>query len=288
MPELPEVETTRRGVEPWASGATLEAVRVHNRALRWPVDIPGEIIGATINRVIRRGKYLLFRFDQGTLIIHLGMSGSLRVLTQAGPLLKHDHVEFVLASSEHSVLIRFNDPRRFGCVLFQPGDRPDSHPLLRHLGVEPLSNEFSGDLLFKLSRKRKVAVKNFIMDAKIVVGVGNIYASEALFMAGIRPTVPAGKVTRSAFADLAASVRQVLSDAVRQGGTTLRDFVGSDGKPGYFKQSLRVYGREGEACRVCESALKGVIVGNRSSVYCPICQKRSGFRKPVVDRPSSA
>lgn len=288
MPELPEVETTRRGVEPWASGATLQAVRVHNRALRWPVDIPGEIIGATINRVLRRGKYLLFRFDQGTLIIHLGMSGSLRVLTQAHPLLKHDHVEFVLAASEHSALIRFNDPRRFGCVLFQPGDRPELHPLLRHLGVEPLSNEFSGDLLFELSRKRKVAVKNFIMDAKIVVGVGNIYASEALFMAGIRPTVPAGKVTRSAFADLAASVRQVLSDAVRQGGTTLRDFVGSDGKPGYFKQSLRVYGREGEPCRVCESALKGVIIGNRSSVYCPICQKRSGFRKPVVDRQSSA
>lgn len=288
MPELPEVETTRRGIEPWASGATLEAVRVHNTSLRWPVDIPEDIIGARINGVLRRGKYLLFRFDQGTLIVHLGMSGSLRVLSQAHPLLKHDHVEFVLASSKRPSLIRFNDPRRFGCVLYQPGDRPDLHPLLSHLGVEPLSNEFSGDLLFELSRKRKVAVKNFIMDAKIVVGVGNIYASEALFMAGIRPTVPAGKVTRSAYADLAASVRQVLSDAVRQGGTTLRDFVGSDGKPGYFKQSLRVYGREGEACRVCESALKGVSVGNRSSVYCPKCQKRSGFRKPLDHSPSSA
>lgn len=282
MPELPEVETTRRGVEPWAIGATLKAARVHNAALRWPVEIPETIIGSTVISLLRRGKYLLFRFDPGTLIVHLGMSGSLRVLTQDPPLLKHDHVEFVFERIDAPCVLRFNDPRRFGCIVYQPGDLPERHPLLAHLGVEPLGNEFSGESLFRLSRKRKVAVKNFIMDAKIVVGVGNIYASEALFMAGIRPTVPAGKVTRAAFDDLAASIRQVLSDAVRQGGTTLRDFVGSDGKPGYFKQSLRVYGRDGEACRVCESVLKGINVGNRSSVYCPVCQTRSGFRRPEL------
>ena len=285
MPELPEVETTRRGVEPWVAGCQVADLRVHNASLRWPVEAPKFLIGATIHGVLRRGKYLLFKFDAGTLIVHLGMSGSLRVLPPEAELLKHDHFELLVSAADGKSAtksLRLNDPRRFGCVLFQPGPDPEAHPLLNHLGVEPLGNEFSGDLLFQLSRKRKVAVKNFIMDSKVVVGVGNIYAAEALFLAGIRPTVSAGRVSRQGYVELGQAIRRVLSDAVRQGGTTLRDFVNSDGQPGYFKQSLYVYGREGERCRVCDDTLKGTVIGNRSSVYCANCQRRSGFKAPMV------
>lgn len=281
MPELPEVETTRRGVEPWVTGRSVLDIRIYQPSLRWPVDCPSLLLNATINGVLRRGKYLLFRFDMGTLIVHLGMSGSLRVLPAEADRLKHDHFEILFKDGNATKSLRFNDPRRFGCVLFQPGPDPEVHPLLSHLGVEPLGNEFSGDGLFKLSRKRKVAVKNFIMDSKVVVGVGNIYAAESLFLAGIRPTVSAGRVSRAGYADLGVAIRRVLNDAVTQGGTTLRDFVGSDGQPGYFKQSLYVYGREGEPCKVCNHLLKGVSVGNRSSVFCSQCQRRSGFRSPL-------
>ncbi|NKC00406.1 MAG: bifunctional DNA-formamidopyrimidine glycosylase/DNA-(apurinic or apyrimidinic site) lyase [Pseudomonadales bacterium] len=293
MPELPEVETTRRGVEPWVVGRTLKTTRTYQSSLRWPIEAPKALHGANINGVYRRGKYLLFGLDlgddhdNGTLIVHLGMSGSLRVLAVDTPRLKHDHFELVVSgprkskSAQEDKLIRLNDPRRFGCVLYQSGNDPKVHPLLAHLGVEPLGNEFSGEYLFQLSRRRKLAVKNFIMDSKIVVGVGNIYAAESLFQAGIRPTVPAGKVTRQAYEDLSQRIRGVLADAIRQGGTTLRDFVGSDGKPGYFKQSLYVYGREGEPCQVCATRLKGVNIGNRSSVYCPTCQRHSSFQPPI-------
>lgn len=276
MPELPEVETTRRGIEPWLTDQTITGWTVRNAMLRWPVDIPQALQGQTIQAVRRRGKYLLLCCSPGTLIVHLGMSGSLRILDEDTVPLTHDHID--LALSNHKIL-RLNDPRRFGCVLYQGGDDPYQHPLLASLGPEPLANEFSGAHLHRLSRKRKVAVKNFIMDAKVVVGVGNIYAAEALFLAGIRPATGAGRIPLVGYERIADAIRQVLSRAVTQGGTTLRDFVGSDGQPGYFRQQLNVYGRQGELCRVCAAPLKHQVLGQRSTVYCPKCQTSQGFRR---------
>ena len=211
MPELPEVETTRRGIEPWLSDQTITGWTVRNPRLRWPVDIPQTLRGQSINAVRRRGKYLLLCCTPGTLILHLGMSGSLRILDPDTPPLTHDHVDIALSNGK---ILRLNDPRRFGCVLFQAGDDPERHTLLKSLGPEPLGNEFSGAYLHKLSRKRKVAVKNFIMDAKVVVGVGNIYAAEALFLAGIRPATGAGRIPLAGYGRIAAGIRQVLSKAV--------------------------------------------------------------------------
>ncbi len=276
MPELPEVETTRGGIEPYVAGKVLADIIVRQPALRWPVQAPRKLCGQTIERVTRRGKYILIHFATGTLLLHLGMSGSLRVLDPKTPLLTHDHVDLVIDGRA----LRFNDPRRFGCLLFQPGSDPESHRLLQHLGCEPLGNEFHGAYLYEKSRNRKVAIKNFIMDSKVVVGVGNIYAAEALFRAGIRPGIAAGRIPARAYENLAGAIRLVLTDAIRQGGTTLRDFVGSDGNPGYFKQKLHVYGRDGLPCRVCDSPLKLQILGQRSSVYCPKCQTSQGFRPP--------
>ena len=276
MPELPEVETTRRGIEPWLVDQSITGWIVRDPRLRWPVDIPPSLQWQTIEAVRRRGKYLLLCCRPGTLIVHLGMSGSLRILDPDEPPLTHDHVDIAL--SNHKVL-RLNDPRRFGSVLFQPGDDPSQHPLLQHLGPEPLGNEFSGAYLHRLSRKRKVAVKNFIMDAKVVVGVGNIYAAEALFLAGIRPATGAGRIPLTGYERIADGIRQVLTSALTQGGTTLRDFVGSDGQPGYFRQQLNVYGRQNEPCRVCATRLKLQVLGQRSSVYCPNCQTSQGFRR---------
>lgn len=273
MPELPEVETTRRGIEPGVVGHTLTDFTVHNPSLRWPVDLPAALRGMRVQSLYRRAKYIIVETTAGSVILHLGMSGSLRWVQSDEPRLTHDHVEFVFDGR----VLRFNDPRRFGCVLYVEGDVHE-HALLRNLGVEPLENEFNGEYLFALSRRRKVAVKNFIMDGKIVVGVGNIYAAESLFMAGIRPGIAAHRVTRSGYEMLSAAIRQVLADAVRQGGTTLRDFVGSDGKPGYFKQQLYVYGRDGEPCRVCGQMLKLKTLGQRSTVFCTQCQRASGFR----------
>ncbi len=277
MPELPEVETTRRGIEPWLNQQKLTGWKIRNASLRWPVEIPDFLLNKRINAVQRRAKYILLRFDPGTLILHLGMSGSLRILQPETPVLKHDHVDLELSNGR---VLRLNDPRRFGSVLYQGGDDPTQHPLLKHLGVEPLGNEFSGAHLHRLSRKRKVAVKNFIMDAKVVVGVGNIYAAESLFLAGIRPGTGAGRIPLAAYEHLAEAIRKVLLRSVTQGGTTLRDFVGSDGNPGYFRQQLNVYGRQNQPCRVCDTALKLQIIGQRSSVYCPKCQSSQGFRPP--------
>jgi len=274
MPELPEVETTRRGIEPWLVDHTISGWTVRNSALRWPVQIPNELRGETVLSVHRRAKYLLLGTHAGTLIVHLGMSGSLRILDPGTPVLKHDHVDI---NFDNGKVLRLNDPRRFGCVLFQAGDDPSQHALLAKLGVEPLGNEFSGRYLHGLSRNRKVAVKNFIMDSKIVVGVGNIYAAEALFLAGIRPATRAGRLPLHKFDDLATAIKAVLARAVSKGGTTLRDFVGSDGKPGYFRQQLNVYGRQNEACRRCSARLKGQTLGQRSTVYCPNCQSSQGF-----------
>ncbi len=274
MPELPEVETTRRGIEPWVVGQILTDFKVHNKSLRWPVQLPAQLRGASVESLWRRGKYLIFVTARGSFLVHLGMSGSLRWCDRDEPRLTHDHVELLFGDQ----VLRLNDPRRFGCVLYHDGDNIEEHALLKNLGVEPLENEFSGSYLFAASRKRKVAVKNFIMDGKVVVGVGNIYAQESLFLAGIRPGIAAGRVSATGYDGLAQSIRAVLSEAVRQGGTTLRDFVGSDGKPGYFKQQLYVYGRQNEACLVCKHPLKHLVQGQRSTVYCPSCQTGKGFR----------
>jgi formamidopyrimidine-DNA glycosylase len=277
MPELPEVETTRRGIEPFLSGQTIARVNVRESRLRWPVELPDHLSGSVVKSVARRAKYILIETATGALIVHLGMSGSLRVVAPNDAPRLHDHIDIEV---KHGQWLRYNDPRRFGSFHFV--EHPSAqHWLLKNLGPEPLGNEFSGDYLFAISRKRKVAVKNHIMDGKVVVGVGNIYAAESLFRAGIRPSTPAYKVSRLAYRFLAEAIREILANAINVGGTTLRDFVGSDGQPGYFKQSLNVYGRQGEACNVCQAQLKLQILGQRSTVYCPTCQTFSGWKRPV-------
>jgi len=270
MPELPEVETTRRGVEPHCRGRRVQCVRVRESRLRWPVpaDLQERLRGQSIEGVERRAKYLLFHTRRGDLMVHLGMSGSLRVVDPALPPLAHDHVDIVL---EGDTCLRFNDPRRFGSMHWLDPGR--AHPLLLHLGPEPLSADFDGARLYRLSRGRRGAIKSFIMDGKVVVGVGNIYASEALFLAGIRPDRPAGRTSLARYERLAETIKLVLTSAIEQGGTTLRDFVGSDGRPGYFAQQLLVYGRSGQPCRVCDSPLRERRLGQRSSVYCVTCQR---------------
>jgi formamidopyrimidine-DNA glycosylase len=270
VPELPEVETTRQGIAPHCEGRTVTRVTVRNPKLRWPVpdDLAARLEGQTIRAVDRRAKYLFLVFDQGTVIVHLGMSGSLRVITDDTPPLTHDHIDLALDSG---ITLRFNDPRRFGCWLWT--DAPLTHPLIAHLGPEPLSGDFNGPLLFRLSRGKQTPVKSFLMDNHVVVGVGNIYANEALFKAGIHPRRKAGRISLDRYHRLAEAVRETLSAAILMGGTTLRDFVNSDGKPGYFAQSLLVYGRGGESCKHCGLPLKEIRMNNRSTVYCPKCQR---------------
>jgi len=268
MPELPEVETTRRGIAPALIGRRISGWQLRQPRLRWPVELPHRLRGQRIVDTLRRGKYLILVTDGGALILHLGMSGSLRIVEQgqrAGP---HDHVDIEF----DGVALRLTDPRRFGSVHYQAGAWRD-HWLLAKLGVEPLEPAFDGAYLYAAARRRRIAVKLLLMDANVVVGVGNIYANEALFRAGIRPRVAAGRIVRRRFDRLAAAVRIVLTDAIEQGGTTLRDFVGSSGRPGYFAQRLKVYGREGAACLDCGSTLKGIKIGQRATVYCPICQQ---------------
>ncbi|TXS93802.1 bifunctional DNA-formamidopyrimidine glycosylase/DNA-(apurinic or apyrimidinic site) lyase [Parahaliea maris] len=271
MPELPEVETTRRGVAPYAEGRVVRDLVVREGRLRWPVPaaLPDLIRGQKIDRIERRAKYLLFHTRVGTLLVHLGMSGSLRVLQGVPPQpMKHDHVDVVLADGN---LLRYNDPRRFGCFLWlSPGE---DHPLLSSLGPEPLSDEFCGELLFRRSRGRNGPVKSFIMDGHVVVGVGNIYANEALFLSGIRPDRAAGRISAARYEQLANNIKQVLTSAITQGGTTLRDFVGGDGKPGYFAQQLYVYGRAGLPCKACGALLREQRLGQRATVYCVTCQR---------------
>lgn len=271
MPELPEVETTRRGIEPLVAGKRVAEVVVHNPALRWPVpaDIIGCLPGQRILSVGRRSKYLLFRCERGTLIVHLGMTGHLRVDAGRRELRKHDHLEIVF--SDGSVL-RYNDSRRFGAVLWTVSE-PLHHERLAGLGPEPFSADFDAAHLQRLSRGRSVAVKPFLMDARTVVGVGNIYASEALFRAGIDPTRPAGRVGRAAWPRLVEAVREILAAAIDAGGTTIRDFADSQDRPGYFAQELCVYGRKGQPCRVCGAPIRQLRLGQRSTYYCPACQK---------------
>jgi len=270
MPELPEVETTLRGVSPHVIGRRVREVIVRDKRLRWPVpDTIHEMEGCRIDSGRRRAKYLLFGTSKGTLMIHLGMSGSLRVMTPETPFKKHDHLAVTLDSGRQ---MRLHDPRRFGAALWIEGD-PGQHPLLRGLGPEPLGDDFTAACLRAACKGKTAAIKQVIMDAHVVVGVGNIYASEALFLAGIDPRKPAGKVTRPRLEKLVAAIREVLAASIEMGGTTLRDFVNESGEPGYFAQTLRVYDRTGGQCRVCGARIKRVVLGQRSTFFCPKCQK---------------
>ncbi len=270
MPELPEVETTRRGIEPHAVGRRIVALNIHEPRLRWPVasDLPAKVIGQRILQARRRAKYLLLDVHTGTLLLHLGMSGSLRVLPAGTARILHDHFDLVLDSGQ---TLRFNDPRRFGSLHYATD--ADEHPLLAHLAPEPLDPAFDADYLFKVTRRRRVAIKQLLMNSRLVVGVGNIYASEALFKAGIRPRRQARTLTRVEVRRLVRAVRSVLAMAIRVGGTTLRDYVGADGEPGYFRQKLYVYERNGLPCRKCRSLIRQLTQGQRSTYYCPTCQR---------------
>jgi len=271
MPELPEVETTRSGIAPHLVGRKISSVVIRHHGLRWPIPktLTKTLPGQKIHAVTRRAKYLLVACDSGWLILHLGMSGSLRVLPQNTLPEKHDHFDLLLDSGE---LLRLRDPRRFGAVLWTETD-PERHPLLENLGVEPLAPEFCGKWLYERSRGRNTAIKLFLMDSKIVVGVGNIYASEALFRAGIRPQTAAGRISRPRYERLAEVIKETLQDAIAAGGSSLRDFVNSQGKPGYFQQQYFVYGRTDEPCRRCNTPIRQIRQGQRSTFFCPCCQK---------------
>lgn len=277
MPELPEVETVRRGLEPHVVGRRITAAVIREPRLRWPVPahFADYVAGRTITAVARRGKYLVFTLDSGDrFVVHLGMSGRLFALDADAALLKHDHVDllFEAGADGREQRLRFNDPRRFGALLPWPAHET-SHPLLAGMGPEPLEPAFSGGHLWQQSRGRRVPVKSFVMDGRVVVGVGNIYASEALFRAGIRPTRAAGRLSRVQCDRLAVAIRAVLEAAIVAGGTTLRDFAGARGEAGYFAQDLFVYGREGQACRVCATPIRRLVIGQRSSFFCPHCQR---------------
>ena len=271
MPELPEVETTRRGIAPHVTGQIITGVSVRERRLRWPVpaDLEVNLTGRKITTVRRRAKYLLLSTDTGTVLLHLGMSGHLRVIPAETPAQKHDHVDFEWAGG---LCLRFNDPRRFGAILWTP-DPPERHPLLARLGPEPLSEAFGADYLYDLSRYRTIPVKSLIMDSHAVVGVGNIYANEALFRAGIHPQRAAGRISRRRHEALIAAIREVLTEAIDQGGTTLRDFVSSTGQPGYFSQRRNVDGRAGLPGPNCGTPIKLNHTGQRATYYCSYCQR---------------
>lgn len=270
MPELPEVETTLRGIAPHVVGQKVTEIVIRQPRLRWPIppELAELVSGRRLVNAVRRGKYLLLDFGNGHALIHLGMSGSLRIVNTDEPPSFHDHFDLVFGKR----VLRYCDPRRFGCLLWVDGE-PQLHKLLADLGPEPLTDGFTADYLYERTRKRSQAIKQFIMDSKIVVGVGNIYANESLFMAGIKPIRKAGSLTRKNCEDLVRDIKFVLQRSIDQGGTTLRDFVGGDGKPGYFKQQLLVYGRGGEPCTLCKKPLKEVRMSDRTTVYCVACQK---------------
>jgi formamidopyrimidine-DNA glycosylase len=270
MPELPEVETTRAGLAPHVEGRRITAVVLRRPDLRWPIppEIAARLPGQRVEAIRRRAKYLLLDTAAGSALLHLGMSGSLRVLPGATPVAPHDHADLALDSGR---VLRFTDPRRFGCLLWQPPGTV--HELLRDLGPEPLSDAFDGGYLFARSRGRSAPVKSFLMDQRIVVGVGNIYAAEALFAAGISPLRAAGRVSRERYGLLAGAVKRILAYAIERGGTTLRDFIGPDGAPGYFDLELLAYGRGGEPCPRCGRPLRQAAIGQRATVWCGHCQR---------------
>jgi formamidopyrimidine-DNA glycosylase len=271
VPELPEVETTRRGLTPHARKRRILALTVYEPRLRWrvPRTLPARLAGRRIEQVGRRAKYLLLRLEDGTLLLHLGMSGNLRAVPAGTPRRKHDHFDLVLDSG---VTLRFNDPRRFGSLLYTGTDW-QQHPLLRDLAPEPFARAFDADYLWRITRGRRVALKQLVMNSRLVVGVGNIYASEALFRARLRPQRRAATLTRAECARLVRAVRTVLRLAIRAGGTTLRDYLGTDGEPGYFRQRLYVYERAGRPCRRCGTRVRALTQGQRSTYYCPQCQR---------------
>ena len=270
MPELPEVETSRRGITPYLIGQRIDDVVIRERRLRWPVstDVDAQLPGATVNAVGRRAKYLLLQTTAGTAIVHLGMSGNVFVVERGTPAGIHDHFDIEFSSGRS---LRYRDPRRFGSLHWAAD--ADQHWLLRDLGPEPLGGDFSGKYLWQKSRGRRVAVKQFIMNAAIVVGVGNIYASESLFLAGIHPRRAAGRVAGIRYDALATAIKEALEKAIRAGGTTLRDFYGGNGEPGYFRHELNVYARDGEPCVLCKRSLSAIVLGQRSTFYCKNCQR---------------
>jgi formamidopyrimidine-DNA glycosylase len=269
MPELPEVETSRRGIEPHIVDATITRVVIRDRRLRWPVSraVDRNLPGQTVTSVGRRAKYLLINTGKGTAILHLGMSGSVCILDLDTPASIHDHVDIEF---DTGLMLRFRDPRRFGSLHWSK--QPLSHRLLKNLGPEPLDDAFDGYYLWQKSRGRSVSIKQFIMNAHIVVGVGNIYASESLFMAGINPRRAAGRIAGHRYDALANAIKDVLGKAIKAGGTTLRDFYGGDGEAGYFQQQLEAYGREDEPCRRCDTPITAIVQGQRSTYYCRRCQ----------------
>ncbi len=275
MPELPEVEVTMRGIEPYVTGRRVERVDVRTSALRWPVppDLARTLARQAVRKVERRGKYLLFEIDAGWFIVHLGMTGTLRILKpdQALDPAKHDHIDWIF----DEFVLRYRDPRRFGAVLWHARAAGDvhTHPLLASLGVEPFGDAFSGELIFRRTRGRTASIKQLLLAGETVVGVGNIYASESLFRARIRPTTPAGRVSLARCERLAVAVRETLAAAIERGGSTLRDFVGSDGASGYFQLDCFVYDRAGAPCRVCGSPIRQIVQGQRSTYYCAHCQR---------------
>jgi formamidopyrimidine-DNA glycosylase len=271
MPELPEVETTRLGIAPHITGQKIKNVIVRNRNLRWPITatLKKDLLNNQFKKIDRRGKYLLCYAEHGCMILHLGMSGSLRIVKNEIKPDKHDHLDILFDSGN---ILRFHDPRRFGAVIWTKND-PLQHKLIKYLGTEPLSKKFNGEWLYKKSRGRTQAIKNFIMNSHNVVGVGNIYASESLFLAGINPKRQAGNVSQQRYERLADAIKKILKQSIKQGGTTLRDFVNGEGKPGYFQQQLNVYGRTGQPCKQCKSTIKEIKLGQRSSFYCPVCQR---------------
>ena len=278
MPELPEVEVTRLGIAPHLQGRSVTNVQILDGRLRWPVprNLSRTLLGQKVKDIQRRGKYLLIEFATGHLLIHLGMTGTLRVLPLKEPLKLHDRVILEFGN----LSLRLHDPRKFGAVLWHPASKGpvEKNPLLQKLGVEPFSPEFEGELgaelLFQSSRKRSVAVKQFLLAGQVVVGVGNIYCSESLFKAGIHPAKPAGKLTRPQCSRLAEAVRFILKKAIAAGGSSLKDFVNSDGDPGYFMVQTKVYDRKDQPCKACKTLIKQIVQGQRSTYFCPTCQKR--------------
>ncbi len=270
MPELPEVEVCRQGVEPHVLNQNVSEVIVRNAKMRWPITPTiAEICGEKVISVKRRAKYLLLETSKGTLMLHLGMSGTIRVIDKNTPVIKHDHFDLVFANG---LALRLNDPRRFGSVLWITEDI-NEHPLIKKLGPEPLSSDFTDDYLYEMSRSKTSPIKTFLMNNHVVVGVGNIYANESLFKAGIDPKKLAGKISKKRYFELTKHIKQTLAHAIEQGGTTLKDFTQADGKPGYFAQELLVYGRGGKPCFICKEALKEIKQAGRATVFCPKCQK---------------
>ncbi len=270
MPELPEVETSCRGIAPAMENQVIQEVITRIKKLRWPIpkNINAKLKNKKIISIERKAKYILLHTNNGTLIIHLGMSGSLRIIKNNEPASKHDHVDILL---NNNLALRLRDPRKFGCFLWTKNYL--KHPLLCNLGIEPLSNLFNGEYLYKKSRKRKISIKQFIMNNLIVVGIGNIYASEALFLSGINPKIVAGKISIKRMNKLSASIKNVLKKAITAGGTTLRDFQKGDGTPGYFKIQLNVYDRKDKPCRICRTKISLIKQGQRATYYCKNCQK---------------